>query len=103
MRKLIFLMTFFLTACASVSMAARVTEEDKNNDKKPDFWIYYGDNDRPEKMESDRNYDGKLDLWIIYEPKGKRRTEIDLNYDGKPDMFSYFEYGQRVKFEIDSD
>jgi len=87
----------------SLCFAEEIKKEDKNNDGKPDMWIYYDDNKRPVKIESDRNYDGKLDLWISYGKKGQRRTGIDLNFDGRPDMYSYYQYSQRVKLEIDFD
>jgi hypothetical protein len=104
MRKiLISSIIIFLVAIASVSMAAKVVEEDKNKDGKPDSWIYYDDNSRPVKIESDRNFDGKIDLWIEYGAKGARVTKIDMNFDGRPDMYSYYRYGQRVKLEMDTD
>ncbi len=88
---------------ASLCLAEEIKKEDKNNDGKPDMWIYYDNNNRPVKIESDRNYDGKLDLWISYGEKGRRKTGIDLNFDGRPDMYSYYQYGQRVKLEMDID
>jgi len=87
---------------SSLCLAGEIKTEDKNNDSKPDMWIYY-EKERPVKVESDRNYDTKPDLWILYGEKGTRTTQVDLNFDGRPDMYSYYQYGQRIKFEIDSD
>jgi hypothetical protein len=91
------------TLTVSLCFAGEIKKEDKNNDGKPDMWLYYDDNNRPVKIESDRDYDGKLDFWITYGEKGQRKTEIDLNFDGRADMYTYYQYGQRVKLEIDTD
>src|SRR3989338_7630012 len=104
MRKIIILyLGILLISTSSLCLAGEIKTEDKNNDARPDMWIYYGDNQRPLKIEADRDYDGKLDLWIYYGEKGQRRTEVDLNFDGRPDMYSYYQYSQRVKLEIDTD
>jgi len=102
MRKIItFCLNILLISTVSICFAEEAKTEDKNNDGRPDMWIYYDNNQRPVKIESDRNYDGKLDLWISYGEKGRRKTEIDMNFDGRPDMYSYYQYGQRVKLEMD--
>jgi hypothetical protein len=100
---IIFYIIIVSSLSVSLCWAEEIKKEDKNNDGKPDMWIYYNDNKKPVKIESDGNYDGKPDLWISYGEKGQRRTEIDLNFDGRPDMYSYYLYGQRVKLEIDID
>ncbi|MDP2921501.1 MAG: hypothetical protein Q8O12_03940 [Candidatus Omnitrophota bacterium] len=103
MRKIIIFQLLLLVALSvSLEAAQKVETQDKNNDSKPDMWIYF-ENERPAKIEGDRNYDGKLDLWIIYGQKGARTTQIDLNFDGRPDWYSYYQYNQRAKLEIDTD
>ena len=91
-----------LALSSSLCLAGEIKTEDKNNDGRPDMWIYY-EKEKPVKIESDRNYDGNPDLWILYGEKGTRTTQVDLNFDGRPDMYSYYQYGQRIKLEIDSD
>ncbi len=103
MHKIISGTILVLVSTAILCMASEIKTEDKNNDTKPDMWIYYDDTNRPVKIESDRNYDGNIDLWIIYGGKGARTTQIDMNFDGRPDMYSYYQYGQRMKLEIDLD
>jgi|GEM_PF-1220281 len=104
MRKIIiYTLIILFFAGTSLCLAEEIKTEDKNNDSKPDIWTYYGDDNRPVKIEADRNYDSKIDLWINYGEKASRTTKIDLNFDGSPDMHSYYQYGQRVKLEIDSD
>ena len=104
MRKIItFYLNILLISTVSICFAEETKTEDKNNDGKPDMWMYYDDTNRPTKIESDRNYDGKVDLWIIYGNKGTRVTQIDMNFDGRPDMYSYYQYSQRIKLELDSD
>lgn len=68
----------------SLSEKAAVTQEDANNDGKPDIWMYRSGS-KVLRVESDSNFDGKVDCWTYFKGDLVDRIEADTNYDGKVD------------------
>jgi len=105
----------------------KVETKDKNNDGKPDVWLYYNDkkehvksgadknydnkvdyvrylsNNKPVKEEGDLNFDGVSDIWVYYENGKKAKAERDTNFDTKPDIFIYYSNDKIIKVEKDTD
>src|SRR3989338_8228935 len=100
MRKIItFYLNILLISTVSICFAEETKTEDKNNDGKPDMWIYYDENKRPVKIENDRNFDGRPDMYSYYQYSQRIKLEIDSDYDGKLDQVNEYREGRVVKMQ----
>ena len=104
-KNIIILLTLFFigTICVLASSALQLAgTEDRNNDGKPDRWIYVGPNGGL-IIRSDNNFDGVIDYVLEVDERGNKiYEEYDYNHDGKMDTFYFYANGVLQRKEIDS-
>jgi len=100
-KKAVFLLVFIFITVNLFCQSLKGTE-DRNNDGKPDRWIYVK-SDGSYIIESDNNYDGKIDYILETDKLGNKVYEaMDFGYTGKMNNFYYYKNGALERQEIDS-
>ena len=104
MKKHKYIIILFILFFTTFSVFSRelISTEDRNNDGKPDRWIYLKSNPGF-LIEADNNFDGVIDYILETDEDGRKVFEsIDSNFNGIMDTFFYYENGVLVRKEIDS-
>ncbi|MBI4431420.1 MAG: hypothetical protein HY587_06885 [Candidatus Omnitrophica bacterium] len=87
-----------VTETFSAHGSLTVRERDLDRDNVFDFKEFFDESTRLEHSEQDTNEDGKPDVWKYYKDGNLTHREIDSNFDGKPDRTQTFdEKGELVK------